>query len=134
MSPARPMIGIGVLIQKEGKVLLGERVGSHGAGAWSFPGGHLEFGETPEDCAHRETREEAGIEIMNIRRGPFTNDFFQAEQKHYVTLFLLAEYASGVVRRMEPQKCRQWGWFAWDALPEPLFLSVQHLRDSGFRP
>ena len=41
-----PKVGIGVMIQNEkGEVLLGLRQGSHGAGEWSFPGGHLEFGE-----------------------------------------------------------------------------------------
>jgi len=36
-------------------------------GEWSFPGGHLEYMESFEDCAKRETREECGIEITNIR-------------------------------------------------------------------
>ena len=42
-----PRVGIGVMIQnEEGEILLGLRKGSHGAGEWSFPGGHLEMGET----------------------------------------------------------------------------------------
>ena len=42
-----PRVGIGVLIENEnGEVLLGLRRGSHGEGEWSFPGGHLDFGET----------------------------------------------------------------------------------------
>ncbi|EIC82110.1 NUDIX hydrolase [Serratia sp. M24T3] len=56
-----PQIGIGVLIFREGKILLGRRKGSHGAGDWSAPGGHLEFGETPEICGIREAWEETGI-------------------------------------------------------------------------
>lgn len=46
-----PQVGVGVLILRDGKVLLGRRKGSHGAGCWSAPGGHLEFGEVVEDCA-----------------------------------------------------------------------------------
>ncbi|WP_134596929.1 NUDIX domain-containing protein, partial [Pseudomonas aeruginosa] len=39
-----PQVGVGVLILRDGKVLLGRRKGSHGAGCWSAPGGHLELG------------------------------------------------------------------------------------------
>ncbi len=45
-----PQVGVGVLILRDGKVLLGRRKGSHGAGCWSAPGGHLEFGEAVEDA------------------------------------------------------------------------------------
>ncbi len=48
-----PKIGVGVLIIRDGKLLLGRRKGSHGAATWSAPGGHLEYGETPEACARR---------------------------------------------------------------------------------
>lgn len=60
-------VGIGVLVFKDGKVLLCKRKGSHGAGEYGGPGGHLEFGESILDCARRECREEVGIEIKNIR-------------------------------------------------------------------
>ena len=62
-----PQVGVGVLILRDGKVLLGRRKGSHGAGCWSAPGGHLEFGETLEDCAAREVLEETGLKIRNRR-------------------------------------------------------------------
>lgn len=63
----RPKVGIGVLVFKKGKALLAKRKGSHGRGEYAFPGGHLEFGESIEECAKRECREEAGIEIKNVR-------------------------------------------------------------------
>ena len=50
-------VGIGVMIFKDGKVLLGKRKGSHGEGDWAFPGGHLDYMEGFEECARRETRE-----------------------------------------------------------------------------
>lgn len=40
-----PRIGVGVCIVKNNLVLMGKRSGSHGAGQWDFPGGHLEFNE-----------------------------------------------------------------------------------------
>ena len=54
----RPQVGVGVLITKDDLVLLMKRQNSHGDGTWAPPGGHLEYGETPEECAMRETQEE----------------------------------------------------------------------------
>lgn len=129
----RPTIGIGVIVLRNGRVLLGKRKGAHGLGSWSFPGGHLEFNEALEDCAQREVREETGISIKKVRKGPFTNDIFVEEKRHYVTLYMIAEFDSGEVRVMEPDKCEGWRWFDWDALPDPLFLPIQNLRAEGYR-
>jgi len=130
----RPKVGLGVLIMKEGKVLLGKRKNAHGDGDWCFPGGHLEAEESWEDCARRETKEEAGIEIKNLRFGTATNDIFEKEGKHYVTIIMLADYASGEVTLCEPEKCEKWEWFSWDALPTPLFVPQQNLLKQKFNP
>lgn len=50
--------GVGVLVVKDGKVLFGRRTGE---GTICGPGGHIEYGETPEQAAVRETKEEFGI-------------------------------------------------------------------------
>ena len=63
----RPNVGVGVMILKDEKVLLGKRKGSHGAGEYAFPGGHLEYLESFSTCAQREVMEECGIEIDQIR-------------------------------------------------------------------
>ena len=52
--------GCGVLVVKDGKILIGERKDN---GLVCGPGGHIEIGETPEEAAIRETREEFGINI-----------------------------------------------------------------------
>jgi 8-oxo-dGTP diphosphatase len=127
----RPAVGVAVVVIREGKILLGRRKSSHGSGSWSCPGGHLEFFETVEDCARREVLEETGIRIRNIRHGPFTNDVFVAEGKHYVTLFVVADYADGTVQVREPEKDECWGWYPWDHLPQPLFLPLQNLLGMG---
>lgn len=130
----RPKVGLGVCIIKDGKILLGQRKGAHGAGSWAFPGGHLEYGESYEDCAQREVWEEAGITIKNIRFITATNDFFPQEQKHYITIYVRAELQAGDVVNKEPDKLVQWGWFSWDNLPQPLFLPLQNLLKQGFHP
>ena len=129
-----PRVGVGVIIRREGKVLLGLRKGSHGSGSWAFPGGHLEFGETPEQTVVRELQEECGVQVKNLTTVTFTNDIFITEQKHYITLYVLCDYASGEAKNLEPEKCERWEWFAWDRLPEPKFLGLQHLVETGYNP
>jgi 8-oxo-dGTP diphosphatase len=123
-------VGLGVCIHKDGKILLGKRMNAHGDGAWCFPGGHVEFGESWEDCARRETREETGIEITNIRFATATNDIFLKEEKHYVTIIMRADYDSGEVKIKEPDKCEQWQWFTLDDLPKPLFIPTENFLKS----
>jgi 8-oxo-dGTP diphosphatase len=63
----RPKVGVGVMIFKDGKVLLGKRKSSHGDGEYAWPGGHMEYMESFEECAKRETMEETGMQIRNVR-------------------------------------------------------------------
>lgn len=127
-------VGVGVIVQRDGRVLLGRRLGSHGAGHWALPGGHLEFGETPEACAARELAEETGLAAGGWQRGPYGSDLLEGGTRHYLTLFLLAEGVRGEPRRLEPHKCEGWSWHAWDALPRPLFAPLASLIDGGWRP
>ena len=99
-----------------------------------MPGGHLEFGETVEDCARREVAEETGLEVHDVSLGPYTSDRFPAEGKHYITLFVLAASDAGEPRVLEPAKCVGWQWFPWSALPSPLFEPLRSLHRSGFVP
>lgn len=119
------------VVRRGERVLLGFRVGSHGAGSWQFPGGHLEHGEAPEDCAARELLEETGMSARVRGRGPYTNDVFEEKGRHYVTLFVLLDWVEGEPRVTEPDKCREWRWFAWDRLPAPLFLPIRNLVADG---
>ena len=128
----RPLVGIAVIVKNDHRVLLGERKNAHGAGTWAFPGGHLEFGESIQDCAVREVFEETGIRIKNLRPGPYTNDFFEAEGKHYVTLFVIAEHASGEPTVKEPSKCARWEWSEWPPALHPQFLPIQNLLKQNF--
>ncbi|HDP73877.1 MAG TPA: NUDIX domain-containing protein [Candidatus Woesearchaeota archaeon] len=130
----RPRTGVGVIVVKDRKVLLGKRKNAHGEGCWSFPGGHLELYEDVEECAAREVMEETGISIKNSRKAAFTNDIFEKEQKHYVTLFIVSDFASGEVFVKEPDKCEKWEWFHWDDLPEPLFIPIRNLLKQGYNP
>ncbi|MES2985822.1 MAG: NUDIX domain-containing protein [Patescibacteria group bacterium] len=113
-------VGVGVMIFKNGKVLMSKRKGSHGAGEYSFPGGHLEYMESFEECAIRETKEETGIEIKNLQFLYLTNAK-QYAPKHYVHLTMTAEWESGEPQVIEPEKTEGWDWYDLDSIPEPMF-------------
>jgi len=130
----RPKVGVGVIVIKDGKVLLGKRKGSHGEGSWAFPGGHLEFGESLENCAKRETKEETGISIKNVKKFVYTNDYFPKEEKHYITCYVTAHYSSGMITVMERDKCEKWDWFEWNTFPRPIFIPLKNLLKERIDP
>jgi 8-oxo-dGTP diphosphatase len=130
----RPRVGVAVLLRHDGKVLLGKRRGSHGEGTWALPGGHLEYQEGFETCVRREVLEETNLSVKNIHFGTITNDIFEHEDRHYVTVYMVCDYASGELRTMEPEKCEEWRWFGWDELPRPLFVPCENLLKTGFTP
>jgi len=127
-----PRIGVGVVVLREGKVLLGKRKGSHACGLWGFPGGHLEFGETIEQCATRELLEETGLKPVSIRLGPWVENVMECGTKHYVTIFAYVEEFIGEPDLKEPHKCEGWQWFDWNRLPEPLFSPIPSLIQKGY--
>lgn len=125
--------GLAVFVVKDGKILFGKRLGEHGRGTWCPPGGHIEFGETFEECARRETLEECGLKIKNIQFLTITNDFFKESGKHYVTIIMRADWASGEPQVLEPDKMVEWHWCTWEDRPKNVFLTMDNLAKSGFK-
>jgi 8-oxo-dGTP diphosphatase len=131
MERNEPKVGVGVMIIKHGTVLLARRRGAHGAGEYAFPGGHLEYMESFEQCARRETLEECGIELENVRF-QFVANVHTYTPKHYVHIGLLADWKSGAPEVLEPEASGPWDWYHVDNLPQPLFamcrLAVESYR------
>lgn len=128
MTTAVPRVGVAAIVKADdgsGRMVLGVRKGnSHGVGRfnarffswdllgvgranglvvqghWQFPGGHLEFGETPLQCAERETLEETGLVVKARKIVAVTNDVFEESGKHYITLFVVCKR---VDETQEPQ-------------------------------
>mgnify|MGYP000198168964 CR=1 FL=1 len=96
-------VGIGVLIVRENRVLLGHRVrkgkdtgGIYEPGTWCLPGGKQEYHETILEGAKREVREETGLEVWDLQ-------IFSA------------------VDDIQPDKQDEWRWFSFHDLPEKLY-------------
>lgn len=121
-------VGVGVMILKDSKILLGKRHEDpgmatsllKGAGTWTMPGGKLDFGESFEEGAKRETLEETGLIINKLNVMCVNND--KIESAHFVTIGLLCENFSGEPKVMEPDKITEWHWFDLDNLPDPLYF------------
>lgn len=126
-------VGVGIIITRNNQILLLKRHNVHGAGQWSTPGGHLDYGESPEECAVREAKEETGLDIVNITFRAITNDIFEAENKHYITIWMQGEYQAGEAILAAPYESSEIDWFDWNKLPEPLFLPFKNfLNGKGY--
>lgn len=125
-------LGVALFVYHEGHVLMHLRKGSHGAGTWSLPGGHVDAGESPLRAAIRETFEETGIAIPvgKVHPAGFTYDEFD-DAANYVTLYYVAHL--GDVERpvpmlKEPEKAAAWEWVPRNEVPRrELFLPIENL-------
>ncbi|KAM7194663.1 NUDIX hydrolase domain-like protein [Naviculisporaceae sp. PSN 640] len=134
MAQSFVRVGVAAVIKSaEGKLLVGIRKGSSG-GTWQFPGGHLEMGETPFACAERETLEETGVDVKAEKLIGLTNDIFDPESKHYITLFVSCRMIDQTQqpKTMEPEKCEGWSWKEWSDIKQ--LVSTEAGREKVFLP
>lgn len=133
VGPRGPLVGASAVIIRDGRVLLARRRGAHGAATWSFPGGHVDPGETTAAAAARELEEETGLVATSVTPITWTDDLFADEGLHYVTLHHLVT-ADGEPELREAAKAEEWSWHDWDALPQPLFGPAHAFVATGWRP
>lgn len=122
-------IGFGVMVLKDGKILLGKRNDDpekassmmHGEGTWTMPGGKMHFGESFEGACVRETLEETGLKIneRDLKLISLTNGALP--DVHFVTVGFLCERFEGEPKIMEPEEITGWQWFSLDKLPAKIF-------------
>ena len=125
---SRPLVGVGVIIIRDGKILLAERKGSHGENTWASAGGHLEFGETLEECAKREAFEEFGIHVQRMTFLCVSN--IVAYDRHYIDVEFLGDLGIQIPKIQEEDSFAHLQWFSLSELPSPLFEPVRIAIDS----
>lgn len=128
-------VGIGVMILDNDKVLLGHRLGKRKdtggiqePDSWSLPGGKQEFGETMFEGAIREVKEETNLTISKVELFGACDDI--KEDRHFVTLHMVAKSFSGELKAMEPNKEDKWEWFSLNNLPDNLYSPSRKFIDN----
>lgn len=128
MSDKKVGTGFGIILLKDGKILLGRRHFDsakadselHGEGTWTMPGGKFEWGESFEEAAVRELKEETGMTLGSMRVVCVNND--RKGDAHFVTVGFFGDSFSGEPQVMEPDEITEWQWFDMEHLPEPMFF------------
>ena len=110
--PATPRVGVGVILIKNDQVLLVQRANPPGAGKWSLPGGKQELGETVQETARRELREETGLECGELILAGYVDSIHHDETGqiafHYTILDFMARYIGGNPRAADDTLAVAW--------------------------
>jgi mutator protein MutT len=133
-----PRVGVGVLILKGGKVLLGRRHEDpkkadselHGEGTWTLPGGKVEFGEKLAETCVREVFEETGLKITENALELINVSDDILPDAHFVTAGFLCRDFEGEPKVLEPDEITEWKWFSIERLPKPLFGPSRKLLEA----
>lgn len=124
-------VGCVVILVRDGKVLLGKRGEDcqTARGEYAFPGGRMDYGDTPEQSASREAFEETGLLIpeQELKFLRYVNEYFPKNEKHYVSLVFMAKCheSMGEAINKEPDKCLGWKWYDPDHIPKNTFWAVK---------
>ncbi len=112
-----PKLTTAVMPLKGDKVLMVKRTMEPGRGSWCFPGGFMETGETPQQCAIRECKEETGFDIEIT--GLIDVFYYEDYRGSGVVIMFKGEVVGGEVA-LNPVESEAVGFFAIDELPEPI--------------
>ncbi len=126
-----PGVGSGLVIRRDGKVLLYKRVKAPEAGHWSIVGGKVDHMEAAAVAAKREACEETGLVIGDIAFLCTSEQIIAEDGQHWLSLIYVTDDIEGEPSLTEPDKLSDMGWFAMDELPAPLSLfakdALRHL-------
>lgn len=113
-----PTPAVGVLILRAGRLLLVRRKYPPYAGLWSMPAGFMEYGESPAECASRETMEETGL---RVRVGRLVGVYSGRDdpRTHAILIVYRASAFSG--RPRAGDDASETGWFPVGRLPPMAF-------------
>jgi 8-oxo-dGTP diphosphatase len=124
------LASVAVFVEYQGKILMGNRIHNTtavGVSEWSVTGGKVDFGETPEQAAIRETKEECGLDITDLEFLTYKTECFPSFGKHFICLYFRAKATSADAKLMEPEKVSQWVWIEPKQCPANSFGKINEV-------
>jgi len=138
LYPERPMVGVGVLIEKDGKYLLIKRAADPDKGMWSVPGGLVEVGERVRDAAVREVLEETGLRVELVDRLGVVDKIMRDDggrvRYHFIIVQFLARIVEGEVRAMDDALEVRWAGLSEFPSYELTASLREFLKEIGLYP
>lgn len=113
------IMGVGVILLREGKILLGRRKGPRNPGEFGLPGGFIESIESVETAAYREVSEETALE--QVKLNPAAPVRWSDGEHHYFDLIFYGYCNDGTPIVNEAHRSETWRWFSYGDLPSPLY-------------
>lgn len=92
LYPKQPVVGVGAVIIKDGKILLEKRKSEPGRGKWSMPGGLVELGESISQTVVREVAEETGLEVCEPELIDVVDNVVKDENGEIKYHFVIIDY------------------------------------------
>ncbi|MBD8689113.1 MULTISPECIES: NUDIX domain-containing protein [unclassified Rhizobium] len=130
-----PGVGAGLVIRRDGKVLLYKRVNPPEAGHWNIVGGKVDHMEHSRIAAIREAEEETGLSIGDASFLCTSEQIIAADGQHWLSLIYMTDDFKGEPSLTEPDKLSEFGWFDVDNPPQPLSFFARdaflQLRNAG---
>ena len=115
---------VGCVIEKDHEILLTLRNNEPFKDYWCLPGGHIDFGETPEKAVRREVKEETNLDV-EPKFLDYYNEFHKEIDWHAVVLIFYAK-AEGEVKKDE-KEVKELGWFTEEQIFN-LKLAFEHKK------
>lgn len=132
---AAPKIGVGIILLKEQQVLLVRRKNPPGAGKWSLPGGKQERGETVQQTARRELREETGLDCGPLILAGYVDSIHSDDAGHITFHYTILDFATRYIGG-QPQAADDvldWAWVSPDEFDTyELWDEARHLINKSF--
>jgi ADP-ribose pyrophosphatase YjhB (NUDIX family) len=127
MKHRNPIPTVDIIIEIEGQIILIMRKNPpHG---WAIPGGFIDYGESAEDAARREAKEETGLDIVNLRQFHTYSKPDRDPRHHTISVVFVAR------ARGKPKACddaTDIGLFDQDTLPGELAFDHRQILDDYY--
>lgn len=111
-----------IIRNKEGRVYLIKPGNKYFNTVWAFPGGHVEYGETVEDAARREAKEETGLDTEIVTILGVYSDPKRDPRAHKTSVAFILDAVGGVAKAADDAIAGRWV----DPMEAPDVMAYDH--------